>query len=50
AILGPNGLNDLPPKTNDPYEDEQDEAETPAKAMTALAKLRKGVVRIRYSV
>ncbi|KAG9319109.1 hypothetical protein KVV02_004693, partial [Mortierella alpina] len=50
AIMGPNGLNDLAPETNDPYVDlDQGEADRPAQGMTALAKVRRGVVHIRAS-
>lgn len=50
-MMGPNGLNDLAPETNDPYaEGEQDDADSPANNLTALAKLRKGIVRIKYAI
>ena len=48
--MGPNGLNDLAPEGNDLYADlNQAQADTPGRAMSALAKLRKGVVHIRYN-
>lgn len=55
AILGPRGLNDEPPKNNNLYlDDDEDDAatepsDTPAKKLTTLQKLRKGIVKIKYS-
>jgi len=52
-ILGPSGLNAWAPENNDIYdmanEDEEDTAvEVTVSPQTALAKLRKGIVKIRY--
>ncbi|KAI9238880.1 MAG: hypothetical protein BYD32DRAFT_435365 [Podila humilis] len=49
--MGPNGLNDLAPETNDPYVDlDQGKADTVGRGMTALSKVCKGVVLIRNEV
>lgn len=54
SILGPRGLNDEPPENNDLYLDDDEDEEvaessaTPAKKMSTLQKLRKGIVKIKY--
>lgn len=55
AILGPRGLNAEPPENNNLYLDDDDDdaatepSDAPAKKIPTLQKLRKGIIKIKYS-